>query len=68
MMAARLGWRAYGDKQYVPHVLRYYEIKWDGAAGSVSTEEVTNQETRSRLEEVSASWPGDLEEGRKISL
>lgn len=65
MMAARLGWRAYGDKQYVPHVLRYYEIKWDGAAGSVSTEEVTNQETRSRLEEVSASWPGDLEEGRK---
>lgn len=24
MMAQRMGWRGYGDKQYVPHVLRYY--------------------------------------------
>lgn len=24
MMAQRLGWDNYGDKQYVPHVLRYY--------------------------------------------
>ena len=24
MMAERMGWRGYGDKQYVPHVLRYY--------------------------------------------
>lgn len=24
MMAARLGWSSYGDKQYVSHVLRYY--------------------------------------------
>lgn len=24
MMAARMGWSGYGDKQYVPHVLRYY--------------------------------------------
>lgn len=24
MMAQRLGWGRYGDKQYVPHVLRYY--------------------------------------------
>lgn len=24
MMAKRMGWRGYGDKQYVPHVLRYY--------------------------------------------
>ena len=24
MMAARLGWERYGDKQYVSHVLRYY--------------------------------------------
>lgn len=24
MMAQRLGWGNYGDKQYVPHVLRYY--------------------------------------------
>lgn len=24
MMAARLGWSSYGDKQYVAHVLRYY--------------------------------------------
>lgn len=26
MMAARLGWSNYGDKQYVSHVLRYYPI------------------------------------------
>ena len=26
MMAARLGWAGYGDKQYVAHVLRYYPI------------------------------------------
>ena len=24
MMAERMGWGSYGDKQYVPHVLRYY--------------------------------------------
>lgn len=24
MMAGMLGWRRYGDKEYVPHVLRYY--------------------------------------------
>ena len=24
MMAQRMGWSGYGDKQYVPHVLRYY--------------------------------------------
>lgn len=24
MMAERMGWTSYGDKQYVPHVLRYY--------------------------------------------
>lgn len=24
MMAERMGWESYGDKQYVPHVLRYY--------------------------------------------
>lgn len=24
MMAKKLGWNSYGDKQYVPHVLRYY--------------------------------------------
>ena len=24
LQAARLGWRRYGDKEYVPHVLRYY--------------------------------------------
>ena len=24
MMAQRMGWSSYGDKQYVPHVLQYY--------------------------------------------
>ncbi|MCQ4638476.1 lysozyme family protein [Anaerovorax odorimutans] len=24
MMAKKLGWKSYGDKEYVPHVLRYY--------------------------------------------
>jgi hypothetical protein len=24
MMAQRMGWNSYGDKQYVPHVLQYY--------------------------------------------
>lgn len=26
MMAKDLGWHRYGDKQYVPHVLRYYSV------------------------------------------
>lgn len=26
MMADKMGWSGYGDKQYVPHVLRYYEV------------------------------------------
>ena len=25
-MAEQMGWNNYGDKQYVPHVLRYYPI------------------------------------------
>ena len=25
-MAEQMGWKSYGDKQYVPHVLRYYPI------------------------------------------
>ena len=25
-MAEQMGWNSYGDKQYVPHVLRYYPI------------------------------------------
>lgn len=33
MMAARMGWRGYGDKKYVEHVLRYYEIT--GGLGNV---------------------------------
>ena len=65
MMAARLGWSAYGDKLYVQHVLRYYEIRWVGMGNSVSTTEIMNQETKNRLEELSASWPSDLDEGRK---
>lgn len=65
MMAARLGWGAYGDKLYVQHVLRYYEIRWVGMGNSVSTTEITNQETKNRLEELAAAWPSDLDEGRK---
>lgn len=65
MMAARLGWSGYGDKLYVQHVLRYYEIRWVGMGNSVSTTEITNQETKNKLEELSASWPADLDEGRK---
>lgn len=65
MMAAKLGWGAYGDKLYVPHVLRYYSISWDGAAGSVSTSAITHAETKAKLEELASSWPGDIEEGRK---
>ena len=26
MMAGKMGWGSYGDKQYVPHVLRYYAL------------------------------------------
>lgn len=65
MMAARCGWRAYGDKQYVPHVLRYYEIRFDGIGEGVSTSEITNAETAAKLEELSAFWPDNLEEGRQ---
>lgn len=34
MMAAKMGWSAYGDKKYVEHVLRYYEIV-SGGFGNV---------------------------------
>ena len=34
MMAARLGWAGYGDKQYVAHVLRYYPIGHAFTAGN----------------------------------
>lgn len=28
MMKVKLGWSAYGDPEYVPHVLRYYKMGW----------------------------------------
>ena len=35
MQAAKLGWRRYGDKEYVPHVLRYYAFgRLPGIGGS----------------------------------
>lgn len=34
MMAVKMGWSAYGDKKYVEHVLRYYEIV-SGGFGNV---------------------------------
>jgi hypothetical protein len=64
-MAAKLGWKSYGDREYVAHVLRYYEIT-DMVMGVslVSTDSVTNQETKQRLEELSALWQEDLSEKR----
>ena len=50
MMAAKLGWSSYGDKKYVEHVLQYYELTT--LDGSVSTGEIANDETRSKLEEI----------------
>ena len=35
MMAAQYGWSGYGDKQYVPHVLRYYPIGRSFSSGGV---------------------------------
>ena len=32
MMAAKMGWSAYGDKKYVEHVLRYYTVVSGGFA------------------------------------
>ena len=37
MMAQRMGWSSYGDKQYVPHVLQYY------AFGRIPTASVIRQ-------------------------
>lgn len=30
MMAAKMGWSAYGDKKYPEHVLRYYQVSYGG--------------------------------------
>ena len=40
MMAARLGWSSYGDRQYVPHVLRYYPISGAFMGGGQAMVEV----------------------------
>lgn len=32
-MAAKMGWSGYGDKQYVAHVLRYYEVSYGAGNG-----------------------------------
>lgn len=34
MMASRMGWSAYGDKQYVQHVMQYYTISMGGGGES----------------------------------
>ena len=36
MMAERYGWSRYGDKQYVPHVLRYYPFRHGFSGGGNS--------------------------------
>lgn len=33
--AAKMGWSSYGDKLYVSHVLRYYEVSELGAVGDI---------------------------------
>lgn len=40
MMAARLGWSGYGDRQYVSHVLRYYPISGAFMGGGQAMVEV----------------------------
>ena len=40
MMAARLGWSSYGDRQYVSHVLRYYPISGAFMGGGQAMVEV----------------------------
>lgn len=40
MMAARLGWSSYGDRQYVSHVLRYYPISGAFMGGGQAIVEV----------------------------
>lgn len=40
MMAARLGWSSYGDRQYVSHVLRYYPISGAFMGGGQTMVEV----------------------------
>lgn len=40
MMAARLGWSRYGDRQYVSHVLRYYPISGAFMGGGQAMVEV----------------------------
>lgn len=35
MMAARMGWSGYGDKNYVEHVLRYYQVVYGGGFENV---------------------------------
>lgn len=45
MMAARMGWTSYGDKEYVPHVLRYYPYgqTFGGGSGLVLVETALTQ-------------------------
>lgn len=46
MMAQRMGWSGYGDKQYVPHVLRYYafgRIPTGTGSGAIVTVALTQE-------------------------
>lgn len=64
MMAAQYGWSGYGDKQYVPHVLRYYPIGRAFSSGGVRIDtgklmplvlENMSEESKAKLEAVEAT-------------
>lgn len=57
MMAARLGWRRYGDPLYVEHVFQYLAITQDGSFGGAVPLEDICREAREQLAMLQDSWP-----------
>lgn len=57
MMAARLGWRRYGDPLYVEHVFQYLAITQAGDFGGAVPLEDICREAREQLTMLREGWP-----------
>lgn len=55
----RLGVSAYGDTEYVPHVLQYYIVQ-----GGFEPDGISNTEALEKLEMLQKSWPENMDERR----
>ena len=55
MMAEKNGWQRYGDPEYVPHVMQYYQITYSSGGWDLGS--IGDSAIAATLNELAALWP-----------